>query len=83
MEKVATLTTHSNFEEDEEGDSSTTGSIDPELVLANGSDSSGDSKIAANSIDGEDSIVDVTMKESSGDSAGGSETSISQPSDIL
>jgi ubiquitin carboxyl-terminal hydrolase 4/11/15 len=33
-------------------------------VLANGSDSSGESKVLANSIDGEEGLVDVTMKES-------------------
>ena len=33
-------------------------------MLTTGSDSSGDSKVVANSIDGEDELVDVTMKES-------------------
>lgn len=40
--------------------------MDPDIVLTNGSDadSSGGSKIIATSIDGEDGLVDVTMKDS-------------------
>jgi ubiquitin carboxyl-terminal hydrolase 4/11/15 len=64
LEKVATFTTDPTFVEDEDTDASTTESIDPDIVLANGSDSSGDSKVVANSIDGEEGLVDVTMKES-------------------
>jgi ubiquitin carboxyl-terminal hydrolase 4/11/15 len=64
LEKLATFTTHRDFyEEDEEANDSVAESVDPDLVLTNGSDSSGDSKVVANSIDGEDELVDVTMKE--------------------
>jgi ubiquitin carboxyl-terminal hydrolase 4/11/15 len=65
LEKIATFSTHSVFDEDEETDASTTDSVDPDLVLANGSDSSGEAKVVAHSVDGEDGIVDVTMKEPS------------------
>jgi len=44
-------------------DESVAGSDDHGVVLTNGSESSGD-KVVANSIDGEDELVDVTMKES-------------------
>jgi ubiquitin carboxyl-terminal hydrolase 4/11/15 len=64
LEKLATFTTHPVFhEDDEEANESAADSLDPDLVLTAGSDSSGDSKVVANSIDGEDELVDVTMKE--------------------
>lgn len=67
LEKLATFTTHRDFhDEDEEANDSVAESLDPDLVLTTGSDSSGDSKVVANSIDGEDELVDVTMKESNG-----------------
>jgi hypothetical protein len=44
-------------------DSNTTDGNDPEIVLANGSESSGEGKVVASSIDGEDGLVDVTMKD--------------------
>lgn len=64
LEKVATFSTHSAFIEDEETDASASDSIDPDLVLANGSDSSDESKIVTHSIDGEEGMVDIAMKES-------------------
>ncbi|KAG9230957.1 hypothetical protein BJ875DRAFT_135688 [Amylocarpus encephaloides] len=68
LEKVATFSTSHLFKEDDEGHTSVSDSIDPDIVLTTGSDadSSGDSKIVATSIDGEDELVDVAMKESSG-----------------
>lgn len=64
LEKIATLTTHRDFQpEDGETTGSVADSVDPDIVLTNGSDSSGDSKVVANSVDGEDELVDVTMKE--------------------
>jgi ubiquitin carboxyl-terminal hydrolase 4/11/15 len=82
LEKVATFTTHKDFVEDEDTDDSTSSSVDPDLVLANGSDSSEESKIAVNSIDDEDSIVDVSMKEINGGSATNGDASKSQPSEF-
>ena len=38
--------------------------LDPDLVLTNGSDSSGEGKLVANSVDGEDGLVDIRMKDS-------------------
>ncbi len=53
------------MEDDDDTEASLTGSIDPDIVLTNGSDadSSGDSKIMAHSVDGEEELVDVTMKD--------------------
>lgn len=64
LEKVATYTTHSAFEEDE-SDATFTDGADADTVVTTGSDadSSGDSKVVAHSIDGEDGLVDVTMKD--------------------
>ena len=71
LEKIATFTTHQDFIEDDEADTSTTDSVDPDIVLTNGSDgdfSAGGttSSVVATSIDGEDELVDVTMKDSNG-----------------
>ena len=66
LEKVTTFTTSDLFVEDEdETPASVTDSIDPDLVLTTGSDadSSGDGKVVATSVDGEDELVDVTMKD--------------------
>jgi len=62
-----TFTTWNGYEDssDENSPPSVAESIDPDLVITTGSDadSSGDGKVVAHSIDGEDEIVDVTMKE--------------------
>ena len=66
LEKLATFSTHPDFlDEDEEANDSVAESVDPDLVLTNGSDSSGD-KVVASSIDGDDDLVDITMKVSNG-----------------
>lgn len=42
-------------------------SIDPDIIVTTASDaSSGDDKVVASSIDGEDDVVDITMKETNG-----------------
>ena len=68
---MATFSTSRVFEEEDDSDeanASVADSIDPDLVLTTGSDadSSGGSKVVATSIDGEDELVDVTMKDSNG-----------------
>ncbi|APA05293.1 hypothetical protein sscle_01g000630 [Sclerotinia sclerotiorum 1980 UF-70] len=65
LEKVATFTTWPRFS-DEDDPSSASESIDPDLVVTTGSDadSSGDGKFVAHSLDGEDELVDVAMKDS-------------------
>lgn len=62
LEKVATFSTHPSFHPDHESDSSASDNIDPDLVITTGSDadSSGDTKVVADSIDGEDELVNVT-----------------------
>jgi ubiquitin carboxyl-terminal hydrolase 4/11/15 len=69
LEKVATLTTHHFFnQEDESDEEGSSDNIDPDIVVttASDADSSGDGKVMATSIDGEDELVDVTMKDSNG-----------------
>ncbi|TVY17333.1 putative ubiquitin carboxyl-terminal hydrolase 12, partial [Lachnellula arida] len=68
LEKVATFSSHSFFHRDDGVSDNLTDSIDPDIVLTTGSDadSSGDSKVVATSIDGEDGLVDVFMKEANG-----------------
>lgn len=65
LEKVATLTTHPAFHQDEcekeDEEDDINDNIDPDLVVTTASDASGDSKVNANSIDGEDDVVDVSM----------------------
>jgi ubiquitin carboxyl-terminal hydrolase 4/11/15 len=71
LEKVATFTTHPAFDEQEsdaaDEDEGLNDATDPDLVVTNASDadSSGDGKVVATSVDGED-FVDVTMKDSNG-----------------
>ncbi|CAJ2509958.1 Uu.00g058580.m01.CDS01 [Anthostomella pinea] len=69
LEKVATFTKHPMFARQEESDSSD--STEAEMIGPNGSDtsSSGGSKVIAQSVKGEDDLVDVHMKDA-GDSQG-------------
>lgn len=66
LEKVATFTTHPAFHQDEsetEDEDDANDNIDPDLVVttASDADSSGDGKVNATSVDGEDDVVDITM----------------------
>lgn len=63
LQKVATFSTWSKFKDVQESDASD--GIDGDMVVASASDvdSSGDSKIAAQSVEGEDDMIDITMKE--------------------
>lgn len=65
LEKIATFSTSPEFDE---GDGSVSESADPDVVITTGSDadSSGGNKVAASSVDGDDELVDVTMKDSNG-----------------
>ncbi|KAJ5054531.1 uncharacterized protein L3040_000802 [Drepanopeziza brunnea f. sp. 'multigermtubi'] len=64
LEKISTLTTSSQFL-DMDVDASVSDCLDPDIVLTTGSDadSSGGSKVVASSVDGDDEIVDVSMKD--------------------
>ena len=64
LEKVATFTTSQEFEDADEGDASVTESVDPDIVITNGSDadSSGGTKVVAHSVDGDDELVDVSKE---------------------
>jgi hypothetical protein len=62
LEKVATLTTWTGFSQADETDA--VDSTDPEMVnTASDADSAGDSNVVAKSVEGEESLVDVTMKD--------------------
>lgn len=58
LERVATFSTWSKFNSDDEADAN-----DTDMVATSDADSSGDGKVAAKSVEGEDDIVDVTMKD--------------------
>ncbi|KAI1878204.1 uncharacterized protein JN550_000386 [Neoarthrinium moseri] len=60
LQKVATFTKHEVFARQEESDAS-----DSTDFATAGSDSSNDGKVVAQSVEGEDDIVDVTMKDAS------------------
>ncbi|KAG6008576.1 hypothetical protein E4U21_004216 [Claviceps maximensis] len=64
LQKIATFSTWSKFKDAQESDVSD--GTDGEVVVTSSSDadSSGDSKIATQSVEGEDDMVDITMKES-------------------
>ncbi|KAK8930469.1 Ubiquitin carboxyl-terminal hydrolase 12 [Metarhizium anisopliae] len=63
LQKVATFSTWSKFKDTQETDASD--GVDADLVIttASDADSSGDSKIASNSVEGEDDMVDITMRD--------------------
>lgn len=64
LEKVATFSTWSRFKESAAGaDKSTNGDAEMVMTSASDAESSGDSKVIAHSVEGEDDLVDVTMKE--------------------
>ncbi|XWW97606.1 hypothetical protein V2A60_005591 [Cordyceps javanica] len=60
LEKVATFSTWSKLAIDDETDGT-----DTDMVAASDADSSGEGKVAAKSVEGEDDMVDVTMKDAS------------------
>ncbi|SPQ22937.1 de57be69-df5e-4200-ad4d-8e6e50567eb8 [Thermothielavioides terrestris] len=62
LEKVATFTTWPLLADSEDGETAET--TDPEMVnTASDVDSAGDSKVVAKSVEGEDDMVDVTMRD--------------------
>lgn len=65
LEKVATFTTLSPFSSVPQPDSETSENSDIEQLLVNASDadSSGDSRVTVQSVEGEDGYVDVSMKD--------------------
>ncbi|KAF8861355.1 UCH-domain-containing protein [Acephala macrosclerotiorum] len=67
LQKVATFSTNSEFDDEYEVDMSVADSADADMVITTGSDadSSGGSKVVAKSVDGDDELVDVAMKDPS------------------
>lgn len=67
LEKVFTLTTQSipkDLEEEREPSIADSGDADMILTTSSDADSSGGNKVVANSVDGDDELVDVTMSGS-------------------
>lgn len=63
LEKVATLSTWQTLRREVEGEDSHNVDSDGVVAMASDADSSGDSKVVAHSVQGEDDMVDVTMKD--------------------
>lgn len=63
LQRVATFSTWSKLRDSQESDVSDSVDADMVITTASDADSSGDSKIASNSVEGEDDMVDITMKD--------------------
>ncbi|UKZ54970.1 hypothetical protein TrVGV298_008785 [Trichoderma virens] len=63
LERVATFSTWSKFHQQQNSESSDANEADMVITTASDADSSADSKIVAASVEGEDDLVDVTMKD--------------------
>ncbi|GAO13887.1 uncharacterized protein UV8b_03877 [Ustilaginoidea virens] len=63
LQKVATFSTWSKFRDDFNPDTCDGADGDVVVTASSDADSSGDSKVAANSVEGEDDMVDITMKD--------------------
>lgn len=76
LQKVSTFSTWSKFKELQESDASDGVDADMIITTASDADSSGDGKVASNSVEGEDDMVDITMK----DAADGVSNQVASPS---
>ncbi|KAH7162660.1 hypothetical protein B0J13DRAFT_16128 [Dactylonectria estremocensis] len=65
LEKITTFSTWSKLQDSNESEASDNTDGDIVVTSASDADSSGDSKVVAHSVEGEDDIVDVTMKDAS------------------
>ncbi|KPM40634.1 hypothetical protein AK830_g5925 [Neonectria ditissima] len=63
LEKVATFSTWSGLQDPAEAETLDNTDSDVVITSASDADSSGDSKVVAHSVEGEDDMVDVTMKD--------------------
>ncbi|KAL7944500.1 hypothetical protein V8C42DRAFT_346239 [Trichoderma barbatum] len=63
LERVATFSTWSKFTQQQNAEGSDAADADMVITTASDADSSGDSKVVAKSVEGEDDMVDVTMKD--------------------
>jgi ubiquitin carboxyl-terminal hydrolase 4/11/15 len=78
LEKVATFSTWSKLAQGREAESTGTPDADMVLTTASDADSSADGKIAAHSVEGEDDMVDVTMKDAN-DASTSQQTATEEP----
>lgn len=63
LEKIATFTTYSPLAYSHDGEPTESSDQDPSLINASDADSSGDGRVVAKSVEGEDDIVDVSMQD--------------------
>lgn len=63
LEKVATFTTYSPLSYLHDGEPTESSDLEPSLINASDADSSGDGRVIAKSVEGEDDIVDVSMQD--------------------
>lgn len=66
LERVSAFSTWSKFSEGSNGEMTEAGDSDVVITTTSDADSSGDSKVAALSVDGEDDMLDITMKDGNG-----------------
>lgn len=66
LEKVATFSTWTKFNDVASTETAEAGDSDAIVMTASDADSSGDSKVAAHSVEGEEDMLDITMKDSNG-----------------
>ncbi|KHN95134.1 ubiquitin carboxyl-terminal hydrolase [Metarhizium album ARSEF 1941] len=78
LQKIATFSTWTKFKNTQESDASD--GVDADMIssAASDADSSGDSKIASNSVEGEDDMVDITLKDAV-DKSNNHRSSVTQP----
>lgn len=81
LEKVATLSTWSALVEEPGADSARSGESDS-VIVPSDADSSGDSRVAARSVEDEEDMVDVTMKDEA-DESNSRASSLRQSSKVL
>ncbi|KAK0389430.1 hypothetical protein NLU13_3005 [Sarocladium strictum] len=66
LEKIATLSTWTKFSEMPSSEAVDAGDSDVVVTSTSDADSSGDSKIAARSVEGEEDMLDISMKDGNG-----------------
>lgn len=79
LERVSTFTTWEQLASYREGSKTDSSDGDMVITTASDADSAGDSKVAARSVDGEEDIVDISMKDAGEDGQNANVAPITQP----
>ena len=83
LQRVATFSTWPKLRDSPKSNGADAADVDMVVATASDADSSADSKVVSRSVDGEDDLVDITMKDASaagaGTAAGSQLTSAEQP----